>query len=51
MANTKQNINGEDNNNILSYMLAQEVKQARDKQNPTAEEIINSIPMYKVVYK
>ena len=49
----KQNINGttEDNNKILSLMLADEIQNALAKLNPSADDLLNTIPTYKVVYK
>lgn len=43
--------NEQDNNTILSQILADEIQQARAKLNPSAEDIINQIGYTGVIYK
>ena len=43
--------NEEENNKILSSILADEIRQKRSEQNPTAQELLNSVQNYKVVFK
>lgn len=40
-----------DNDKILSAVLADKVREARKLKNPSADELLNSIPKYKVVCK
>lgn len=40
---TNKTIQGDDNNKILSLMLAQEVKKARSKKYPSAEDILKEL--------
>ena len=41
----------EDNNKVLTFMLSEEIKKARAFKNPSAEDLVNNIPIRRIIYK